>query len=111
MNLKNLILVAYSAVYKNRYVVLTESGEISATLTGNFQYSVENQTELPTVGDWVVLQIFDEEGALIIKVLPRYSFIERRAVGKGFEQSIDCCKYRLWINCRSSWRKFQYKSY
>lgn len=77
-----------SAVYKNRYVVLTESGETSATLTGNFQFSVENQTEFPTVGDWVVLQIFDEEGALVIKVLPRFSFLERRAVGKGFDRQL-----------------------
>jgi len=77
-----------SAVHRNRYIVLTESAELTANLTGNLQFSVSNQSELPAVGDWVVLQKFDDSMALIIEVLPRYSQLERKSVGKVFDKQI-----------------------
>lgn len=77
-----------SAVHRNRYIVLTESAELTANLTGNLQFSVSNQSELPAVGDWVVLQKFDDSMALITEVLPRYSQLERKTVGKVFDKQI-----------------------
>lgn len=77
-----------SAVYRNRFKVLTENFEISATLTGNFVYSAISHTELPTVGDWVHLNIFDDDTALITDLLPRQNHLERRAAGKESESQL-----------------------
>lgn len=70
------------AVFKDRYLVRTDSDNVKANITGNLQYSIENQTELPVVGDWVQLHKFDDSMALITKVLPRNNFLERQTVGK-----------------------------
>jgi len=77
-----------SAVHRNRFKVLTDKSEISATLTGNFVYSVNSQTELPTVGDWVYLNIFDDGQALVTDLLPRQNYLERRAAGAESESQL-----------------------
>lgn len=74
-----------SAVYRDKYNVITEVSEVNASLTGNFQYSVSNSTELPAVGDWVHLIIYDDGQALITELLPRLNKLERKAVGTDSE--------------------------
>ncbi len=71
-----------AAVFKDRYSIKTNGGEQTAQATGNLQYSTDSQFNMPAVGDWVQIQNFEEDGALITKVLPRINFLERRAVGK-----------------------------
>jgi ribosome biogenesis GTPase len=70
------------AVYKDCYLIRTDSADLRSNITGNLQYSIDNPTELPVVGDWVHLHKFDDSIALIAEVLPRHNFLERRAVGK-----------------------------
>ena len=77
-----------SAVHRNRYVITTDSAEISASLTGNFQFSVNDSSELPTIGDWVYLNIYDDGQALITHLLPRHNRLERRAVGREAESQL-----------------------
>jgi len=77
-----------SAVHRNRYIILTESAELTANLTGNIQFSVNNHSELPAVGDWIVLQKYDDSMVLITDVLPRYSQLERKTVGKVYDKQI-----------------------
>ncbi|MEE9572062.1 MAG: ribosome small subunit-dependent GTPase A [Candidatus Neomarinimicrobiota bacterium] len=76
------------AVYKDRYLVRTDSHNLKSNITGNLQYSIDNQTELPVVGDWVHLRKFDNSMALITDVLPRHNFLERRAVGKRSDSQL-----------------------
>lgn len=75
-------------VFKDRYIVRTDSAELKANITGNFQYSLESKSEMPVVGDWVHLHISDNNIALITQVLPRNNFIERRAIGKRANKQI-----------------------
>ena len=67
--------------HKERYIVQTETHSLNAEITGSLRFSAEARTDFPTVGDWVKLSVFDEMG-VIIEVLPRFSLLERQAVGK-----------------------------
>lgn len=69
-------------VDKNRYLVRNETNEVTAELTGKLLYSLEESQELPSVGDWVVVQYYDDNLlAIIHNVLPRKSYLRRKASG------------------------------
>ncbi len=68
--------------HKERYIVKNSSNEFNAELIGNLRFTAENRLDLPAVGDWVAFTKYDEGKALIHAVYPRYSIIERKAVGK-----------------------------
>lgn len=75
-------------VFKDRYIIRTDSKELKANVTGNFQYSIEYKSELPVIGDWVHLHKYDNNTALITQVLSRNNYLERRAVGKSSNKQI-----------------------
>ncbi len=77
-----------SAVHKDSYTVITPDSELRSTITGNYQYSVNSSAELPAVGDWVHLSLYDDGQALITDLLPRVNRLERRAAGKESEVQI-----------------------
>jgi ribosome biogenesis GTPase len=70
------------SVHKDRYIVKTEATEYDAELLGNFRYTATDSNDFPAVGDWVSISEYDENKALIHKVFPRSSIIERKAIGK-----------------------------
>lgn len=74
--------------HKDRYIVQSPSGIYQAEITGSLRYSAEFRTDLPAVGDWVKFSIFDNDAGIIIEVLPRYSILERQAVGRLGEKQI-----------------------
>ena len=75
--------------HKERYVVQGAQGVFNAEITGNLRYSAQNRQDFPAVGDWVSLTMMDDETAIIFEILPRFSILERRAVGKfGESQTI-----------------------
>lgn len=74
--------------HKDRYIVKTDSGEFNSELIGNLRFTAENRSDLPAVGDWVAISEYDEEKALIHSIYPRYSIIERMAVGKYGQKQI-----------------------
>ena len=71
------------AVSKNNYSIRNEEAEIPAEITGKIMHAAESNLDLPTVGDWVQVQCFDENSfAIIYKVLPRKSVLKRKVAGK-----------------------------
>lgn len=75
--------------HKERYIVLSEGKEYEAELLGALRFTAESRRDFPAVGDWVAIQIYDEDKALIHNVYPRFSTLERKAVGsKGQIQII-----------------------
>ena len=70
------------AEHKDRYTVKNASEELDCELIGNLRFTAENRSDLPAVGDWVAISEYDEGKALIHAVLPRYSKLERKAVGE-----------------------------
>ena len=81
--------------HKERYVVKTPENEYDSELLGNLRFTAESRSDFPAVGDWVAFSEYDEGKALIHAIYPRYSIIERQAVGKSGEiqiiaTNIDC---------------------
>jgi ribosome biogenesis GTPase len=75
-----------TAVDRGRYLVRDEFGELPAELTGRYVHEAQDPTALPCVGDWVDVQHLDDRTHAIIRdVLPRRSFLKRRAPGRGAE--------------------------
>lgn len=68
------------AVDRDAYRVRSDGVETPAVLSGRFRFTVESGPELPCVGDWVSIEHSDP--AIIHAVLPRKSFLRRKAPGK-----------------------------
>ncbi len=66
--------------HKDRYIVKTTSNELEAELIGNLRFTAASRYDFPAVGDWVAINVYDENKALIHAVYPRTSILERKAV-------------------------------
>ena len=55
---------------------------------GNLRYSAESKLDLPAVGDWVTIAVYDTNKALIYEVIPRSNILKRKAVGKKNQEQI-----------------------
>lgn len=79
-----LTLARVCAVDRGSYRVRHASDEIPAELSGKLSFHTERAADLPCVGDWVAVQCYDHGRAAIIhQVLPRRTFLRRRAAGEG----------------------------
>ena len=75
-----------TAVDRGRYLVRDEHGEVPAELTGKFLYTAVSSMDLPCVGDWVCVEYHDADTfASIHDVVPRRSFLRRKAPGKNID--------------------------
>lgn len=98
------------AVDRERFLVINESGEFRARLAGRFLYLNANPIDLPCVGDWVCIQHNDgDDFGIIHDVVPRRSFIRRKAAGDTIEHQmiaanidvaliVQSCRYDFNIN-------------
>jgi ribosome biogenesis GTPase / thiamine phosphate phosphatase len=74
---------------KTNYFMLTKYGEVLGEVTGKLLFNSDSQAELPKVGDWVAVMLFDENTkAVIHDVLPRKSKISRKAADKKTGEQI-----------------------
>ena len=75
-----------TAVHKDSYLVRNNNNEVLAELAGNFIYSVESSIDLPSVGDWALVQYHNADTfAIIHGLLPRKSFLRRKTPGKKID--------------------------
>ena len=71
------------SVHKDSYTVTKGGEEIFAELSGNLLYSTESAIDLPTTGDWVYADFYDDDThAIIYGVFPRKTLLKRKAAGK-----------------------------
>ena len=71
------------SVHKDSFVVTKGDGEVFAECSGNLLYSADSPLDLPTTGDWVYADFYDEDShAIIHQVLPRKTLIKRKTAGK-----------------------------
>ncbi len=81
-----LALARVIAVDRNRYVIRNEHGEVPAELTGRLLHASVTAVDLPCVGDWVCARYRNAAtGASIHDVLPRRSYIRRKAPGQNVD--------------------------
>jgi len=74
--------------HRERYVVSDGENEYDAEITGNLRFSANSRADFPAVGDWVAMKVYNSYHAIIYKILPRKSVLERQAVGKFGETQI-----------------------
>jgi ribosome biogenesis GTPase len=74
--------------HRERYIVSDGENEYDAEITGNLRFSANSRTDFPAVGDWVAMKVYNTYQAIIYKILPRKSVLERQAVGKFGETQI-----------------------
>lgn len=77
------------AVNKNSYIVSNGKDEIFAELTGKFMFNSDSALDFPTVGDWVYVQLFDDDSlAIIHEIFPRRSLLKRKTSGKKIDYQL-----------------------
>ena len=75
-----------TAVHRDSYLVRNENSEVFAEVAGNFAYSAESSIDLPSVGDWALVQYHNADTfAIIHGILPRKSFLRRKTPGKKID--------------------------
>lgn len=78
-----LSVARITRVDRDRYLVRNEQGEVHAEPTGTLLYSVDSSQDLPCVGDWALVQYYNDGNlAIIHDLLPRRTFLRRKAAGK-----------------------------
>ncbi len=74
---------------KTNYLLYTSFGEASGEISGKLFFNSESSSELPKVGDWVAVSLFDNNTkAVIHNVLPRKTKISRKSADKKTEEQI-----------------------
>ena len=85
----DLKIVRVITVNKNSFVVSNGEKDIYAELTGKFLFNSDSALDLPTVGDFVYAQLFDDDTLAIIQdILPRKSLLKRKAAGKKIDYQL-----------------------
>jgi ribosome biogenesis GTPase len=87
-NLSDFAIGRVTQEHKERYVVSTGENEFDAEITGNLRFTANSRADFPSVGDWVTITTYDSDLAIIHKILPRKSILERQTVGKFGEKQL-----------------------
>lgn len=79
------VIIEFNYIYR----VATEAGEIEAITAGRLKHRAISRSELPAVGDWVVVRRrpHEDRGA-IVAVLPRRSRFSRRMAGHVTDEQV-----------------------
>jgi ribosome biogenesis GTPase len=86
---KGLLPGRISIQHKDRYIVLSEKGEVNGKVSGKFRFEVKGLHNFPAVGDWVVFEIDSgDQSAVIHHVLERRSKFSRKVAGDRPEEQV-----------------------
>jgi len=80
-----LFIARVTEQHRELYKVISEYGEIEASVSGKLAYHADDQTSFPAVGDWVMIDRVDGStgNAIIHHILRRKSVLARQAAGTG----------------------------
>lgn len=78
-----LFIARVTEQHRELYKVMSECGEIEASVSGKLAYHADGQTSFPAVGDWVMIDRVDRStgNAIIHHILRRKSVLARQAAG------------------------------
>jgi ribosome biogenesis GTPase / thiamine phosphate phosphatase len=74
--------------HRERYIVTDGENEYEAEITGNMRFSAASREDFPAVGDWVAMKIYEPDIAIIHRVLPRKTVLERQSVSMHGEKQV-----------------------
>ena len=76
-------------VHKDRYTIRNQTEEVTAEITGKLMYGAASRLDLPTVGDWVLVQYLDGGTlAIIHAILPRKTLLKRKVAGRAIDYQL-----------------------
>jgi ribosome biogenesis GTPase len=79
------VVIEFNHIYR----VWTAGGEVDATSSGRLKHQAVRKSELPAVGDWVVVRRRQaQDQAAIVGVLPRRSRFSRKVAGGVTDEQI-----------------------
>jgi len=71
------------SVHRDRYTITKGAAEVPAEISGHLSYSTGSVEQLPTTGDWVYADFYDDDShAIIHQVFPRKSLLKRKTAGR-----------------------------
>jgi len=71
------------SVHKDSYIITKGFGEVFAELSGHLSYTANSVSDLPTTGDWVYADFYDDDThAIIHGVMTRKTLLKRKTPGK-----------------------------
>jgi ribosome biogenesis GTPase len=79
----DLVPARVAVEHRDRYVLLAETGELEAELSGRFRHDATSREDLPVVGDWVAVR-----DSVIHRLLPRRTAFIRNAAGRAAEAQV-----------------------
>jgi len=84
--LANHELARVISVHKDSFMITKGGADVFAELTGKLLYTAESSIYLPTTGDWVYVDFYDNDShAIIHSIVPRKTILKRKASGKTVE--------------------------
>lgn len=82
-------LIRETTINYGAFLAGEELEEIEVVLSGRVWHEAENDAELPSVGDWVVVELGDENtGSMIRERLPRCSCFARKMPGNAAQAQV-----------------------
>ena len=69
--------------------LLGDGEELEVIMSGKVYHDAETDADLPAVGDWVALEVGNEDGEHVIRArLPRRTCLSRKAPGRSTEEQV-----------------------
>ena len=79
------VVIEFNHIFR----VMTATGEVEASTSGRMRHRAERRSELPAVGDWVIVRHRPGEARTIIQaVLPRRSWFSRKVAGHLTDEQV-----------------------
>lgn len=88
-SLEQFDLARVVSVHKDSYSVTNGVVEVLGELVGKLLFSAASPLDYPAVGDWVLVNFYDENTfAIIHEILPRSSLLKRKAPGRKVDYQL-----------------------
>jgi ribosome biogenesis GTPase / thiamine phosphate phosphatase len=77
------------SVHKDSYIITNGSSEVFAQLSGHLSYTADSPLDLPTTGDWIYADFYDDDThAIIHAVVARKTLLKRKTAGKRVDYQL-----------------------
>jgi ribosome biogenesis GTPase len=87
-DLQEFAIARVAIEHKSHYLLYSELGELHAEVAGRLLYTSEVESDLPKVGDWVLIVPYDGNKAVIQTVLKRKTCLSRKVAGRSQEEQV-----------------------
>ena len=98
---ENIKIGRVISVYKDRYIIETNEGNIKAEVSGRYRFLHYQKSEFPCTGDYVLYREIDEYLAIIEELKERRTVLDRLDVGGIGERQVLASNIDLVFVCMS----------